>query len=248
MHRVQVLVASLAFSIGATAVPALADPSAQEILAKVAKKQYLAKTSGLKSISFDIDSPMFAMMGGEMGVHYVWKAPDKEKCTMTGADNPMIPKAMMEKQMGRLGRLCVGQSFAEEYDGFEMTAEKDGDLFKVSGTSTDETKDAKAFVLWVNSDYIPVKQETTARKAQMGQPPTQTMEYKTAATEDGKYYLAEFTQPGGMGGGAKLNWEKVNGILILTSMAMNSPMGEMKMSFINMKVNEPIDDSVFAVQ
>lgn len=229
------------FFLGSVSAVAHATPTGEEVLKKLAENQYLPKSAGLKNITFKIDSPMLAMMGG-MSIQYYWKAPDKEVCKITGLDNPMVPKDMMEKQMVSLGRLVVGQSFQEEYKDYTLKVEMDGENFKLTGTNTKEDAPASEFNLWVSAGYVPLRQTIKVANPQPMQPPTQSMTYKTAMHGD-KYYVTEIDQ--GMGA-MVMTWEEVSKILLPTSIKVPTPMGDQKMSFTEMKINGEISDEVFA--
>ncbi len=228
--------------------PVLAgEMTGKEILEKVSEKQYRAKDHGLKSISFHIQltSAMFSI-GGEQ-VKYMWKAPNHELCEYNGPDNPMMPKKQMETQMASTGRRAVGVSLAEEFHGYTLKAEMDGELHKVTGTTEDKEKEVSAFVLWINSDFVPVKQKST--KKQMG------MEVESIATfivkeHKGKHYIAGLKEEAmGMATEITMNWETKNDIFLATGLTIKSPMmGEMKLSFANIEVNGTIPDTAFPVQ
>src|SRR5262249_23897474 len=146
---------TIAASVVLLAVPAFAqapNPAVEEIAKKVQAQTYLPKESGLKDISLTINNSMMAMMGGDIAIHYWWKAPDKEKLTVSGLeDNPMVPPQAldsMKKQLVRVGRMCVGDGLVDQLKGYDCTVGKDGDLTTISAKTSDPEKFSSEVTYW----------------------------------------------------------------------------------------------------
>ncbi len=239
------LSAVAALALLAPASARAGEPTAAEVVAKVQANTYLPKTVGLKDISFAIDSSMMAMLGEGVSIHFMWKAPDKEKLTLTGLEgNPMIPPEAMgviRKQFLQLGRMCVGDGLEDRLKGYDVTMAKEGDNFVVTGKSADPDQIYSEVRFWITPAFAIVRFKGTLASPQMGQ--TENEQAYLLAQRGGKNYLVGTEQKDGRK--TKLEWGEVGGIFLPTKLTSDTQMGEMTMEFKDVKVNSGLADSAF---
>ncbi|MBI3847406.1 MAG: hypothetical protein HY292_22470 [Planctomycetes bacterium] len=228
------------------AAPLPADVKA--LLEKVDKTIYNAQGAGMKDLSYSMVLPMLAQMGINDPIKVYWKAPDKAKVELPDALAQMMggsEMADMQKKQMQKKALITGDSYASQLDGYSATLEKDGELSKITATTTDTTKGTTQTILWIDSNNLVVKthQKLNQTNPMMPAELEQTITYR----KEGDRYLPIELKSGEQGS-AKFEYAQVNGFWFpskLTQESAQSPMGPMQIEFKDVKVNSGIDDSFF---
>ncbi len=245
-----VLLAPLALAVGSPPAQSELPADVKTILDKVDVALYNARKAGLKDVSFTLDMPilqqMMQSMGVTEGIKIYWKAPDLIKVDFPEQMAMMMGgKEGANKQMGSLGKVMAGETYSDRLKGYTAKLEKDGELDKITATTTDTTKDNSEQVLWVDAIGRVVKMRSTPTKPNpmMQGPVEQAVEYR----KEGDQYLP-VEMKGEKTGSVKFVYAQVNGFWLPAKMTVESPlnpMGTMEMNFKDVKANSGLEDSMF---
>jgi hypothetical protein len=208
------------------------------LLDQVDANVYSAKAAGLKDLSYAMAHPM---MPGPIRVY--WKTPNLVKVQFPEELEESVPPEM-KKQLAASGGRMAGERLVDLLAGYTVKHEMEGELHKLTATTSDPEKDFLEMVLWIDRTPLVAKRQMKLNRPMQGMSQVEeSIKYRKVGD---KYLRSEVKSTPDTT--ATFEYEQVGGYWFPSKMVVTSPMnpmGSMTIEFEEVKVDTGIPASFF---